>query len=119
MGTKIFTIILALLVVSSFSLFAAPKEANYVGSAKCKTCHNADKNGAQYKIWESKAHAKAYADLKTDAAKAKAKAAGIEDPLKSEKCLSCHTTAAGKKNVDASYDITEGVGCESCHGPGS
>jgi len=119
MGTRIFTLLMALVVVLSFSLNAAPKEAKFVGAKKCKTCHNADKNGAQYKKWGKTAHAKAYADLKTDAAKEKAKAAGVEDPLKNDKCLSCHATAAGKKNVDKSYAVDEGVGCESCHGAGS
>ena len=119
MASKVLTVILAILVVFSLSVFAGEKEAKYVGSKKCKTCHNADKNGAQYKLWSSKAHAKAYTDLKSESAKEKAKVAGVEDPLKSDDCLSCHTTAHGKKNVDKSYDIEEGVGCEACHGPGS
>jgi nitrate/TMAO reductase-like tetraheme cytochrome c subunit len=109
-----------------FSLYAlfgfaqdAKKEFNYLGSTKCKTCHNAAKNGQQYKLWSSKPHAKAYEDLKSESAKKKAQVAGVEDPLKSEVCLSCHSTAFGKKNVEASYKVEEGVGCEACHGPGS
>ena len=43
----------------------------------------------------------------------------VKEPLKDEKCLSCHSTAFGKKNLNTSYKIEEGVGCESCHGPGS
>ena len=37
---------------------------------------------------------------------------GIDDPQKSEKCLNCHVTGHG-------VAVEEGVGCESCHGPGS
>ncbi len=117
MGTKILTLMLALIVVMSMTVYAG--DAKYVGAAKCKTCHNADKNGAQFKKWSNEAHSKAYEVLKSESAAKKAKAAGIEDPLKSDNCLACHTTAHGKKNVDKSYKIEEGVGCESCHGPGS
>ena len=118
MGTKFLTLMLAILVVMSMTVYAGD-EAKYVGSKKCKTCHNADKNGGQYKLWSSKAHAKAYEALKSESAKKKAKEAGVEDPLKSDNCLACHTTTHGKKNVDKKYKIEEGVGCESCHGPGS
>ena len=44
---------------------------------------------------------------------------GVKDPLTDQKCLSCHSTAGGAKNVEASYKVDEGVGCEACHGPGS
>ena len=43
MGTKFLTIMLAILVVMSMAVYAGD-EAKYVGSKKCKTCHNADKN---------------------------------------------------------------------------
>jgi nitrate/TMAO reductase-like tetraheme cytochrome c subunit len=114
---------LGITIFALYSLFGfaqnPKKELNYIGSIKCKTCHNATKNGAQYKLWASRPHAKAYEVLKGESAKKKAQAAGVEDPLKSENCLSCHTTAYGKKNVEASYKLEEGVGCEACHGPGS
>lgn len=118
MTTKILTTMLVVLVVISMTVFAGD-DPKYVGSKKCKTCHNSDKNGAQFKKWSSEKHSKAYEALKSESAKKKAKAAGIEDPLTSDNCLSCHTTAHGKKNVDKSFKIDEGVGCESCHGPGS
>ena len=102
MATKIFTIMMAILVIFAFTVYGEGKEAKYIGAKKCKTCHNSDKNGAQYKKWSGEKHSKAYEALKSESAKAKAKAAGVEDPLTSEKCLSCHTTAAGKKNVDKS-----------------
>ncbi len=122
MRNKILVSALLAIFVMSFASMAGSgdKEFKYVGAKKCKTCHNSDKNGAQFKLWSGKAHAKAYESLKSDAAKEKAKAAKVEgDPTKSEVCLGCHTTAGTKKNVDKSYSIDEGVGCEACHGPGS
>lgn len=115
---KIFSIVMLILFSFVMIGFAADKP-EYVGASKCKACHNSDKKGAQFKKWESTKHASAYTDLKGDNAKKKAEAMGVKDPLKDEKCLSCHTTASGAKNVETSYKIDEGVGCEACHGPGS
>jgi len=112
-----------LLVIFAFSLVAfAEDKPEYVGANKCKTCHKAEKNGQQFKIWSEKSHAKAYNDLKSKGAAEKIKAAGLAegtDATKAEACLTCHSTAFGKKNIAKTFDIEEGVSCEACHGPGS
>jgi len=118
MFNKVISLSVIVLLVLSMIAFAADKP-EYVGASKCKTCHKAEKNGAQYLKWESKKHSKAYESLKSDEAKKKAEVMGVKDPLKDEKCLSCHTTAYGAKNVAKSFKIEEGVSCEACHGPGS
>lgn len=118
MFTKIFSLSIILLFVLSMIVYAADKP-EYVGANKCKICHKAEKNGAQYLKWQKQKHSKAYEALKSDGAKKKAEAMGVKDPLKDEKCLSCHTTAYGSKNLAKSYKIEEGVTCEACHGPGS
>ena len=114
-------VILGLMIIFLFSImsFAQTKEAKYVGTIKCKTCHNTAKNGEQFKIWQGSNHAKAYENLKSDEAKKKAAVMGVKDPLTSDKCLACHSTAAGKKNIDTGFSAAEGVTCEACHGPGS
>jgi hypothetical protein len=118
MYNKLFTFVLLIFFTLTLISFAADKP-EYVGSTKCKTCHKAEKNGQQYKLWTEKKHAQAYKDLKSDNAKEKAKVMGVKDPLKDEKCLSCHSTAYGKKNIAKSFKIEDGVSCEACHGPGS
>jgi hypothetical protein len=96
------------------------KEFLYIGSKKCSMCHKTAKQGEQYKIWSESKHASAYSNLASEAGKQKAKKLGVPDPQKSEKCLSCHTTAPGNKDLWDKGSITyEGVGCETCHGPGS
>jgi hypothetical protein len=79
----------------------------YIGAEKCKMCHNKAEKGEQYNKWMAGPHAKAMESLKGDDAT-------------NQKCLKCHSTAAG---VDAKLVATikteEGVSCESCHGPGS
>ncbi|HXF48248.1 MAG TPA: cytochrome c family protein [Verrucomicrobiae bacterium] len=103
-------------------VFAGPAGAGfkYVGADKCKTCHNTQAMGKMYDKWMQSAHAKAYATLASDTAKAVAKKMGIDDPQKSEKCLKCHTTdyEAHKAQAPDMAWVAEGIGCEQCHGPG-
>ena len=99
---------------------AAPAKLKYMGSLTCKMCHNLKSTGEQYNIWTASKHAMAYKDLAGDKAKEVAKAKGIEDAQKSDKCLKCHIIGFGATAVEKGpkYDIAEGVGCEACHGPG-
>ncbi|MFQ5705992.1 MAG: cytochrome c family protein [bacterium] len=93
----------------------------YGGVKTCKACHLVAKSGAQYKIWAKGPHARAYETLKTPKSQETAKKLGIDDPLKSEKCLKCHVTAFGVKASlkGPKLKLEEGVSCEACHGPGS
>lgn len=93
----------------------------YIGVGKCKMCHNTEKIGAQFKIWQSSKHAQAFADLASDTAKAVAKARGIDDPQKAPQCLRCHETGCGEPAAmfEATFNPQDGVQCESCHGAGS
>ena len=116
--------LLVLIAVAFVASMAAPATADnsYVGVGGCKMCHKKEATGDQFGLWSAGPHAKAYADLATDAAKEAAVAAGIEgNPQEAPECLKCHVTAAG---LDATmlgkkYTVEDGVGCESCHGPGS
>lgn len=117
----------------------APK-FEYVGANKCKVCHSSKKKGAQYKKWDTTAHAKSYKTLLTDEAKEIAKARGMEEePHLSGACLPCHVTGWEKGGYEIKDDTfwnpadddrkgkkaakrmlgLQSVGCEVCHGPGS
>jgi YVTN family beta-propeller protein len=92
----------------------------YVGSFVCGSCHQGPKMGYQLSLWRMSPHAQAYAVLSTPAGLEAAKKAGIEDPQKAPQCLRCHATAGTPGTPAAgTFDLREGVGCESCHGPGS
>ena len=81
-----------------------PKEAKFVGTKKCRSCHL-----KEYNTWRKTGHAKTYAHLEGPETK---------DP----DCLKCHTTGYGKPGGFVDIDKTPalvGTGCESCHGPGS
>jgi hypothetical protein len=124
-------VILSLAVISLGAVQAAgedqieakKKEAaehQYVGVAKCAMCHKSKARGNQVAIWKENRHSKAYETLASDASKKIAKEMGIEDPQKDGKCLKCHVTAYGvdEKLLGSKYKLEDGVGCESCHGPG-
>jgi len=100
---------------------AAPAKLKYMGALSCKGCHNLEKTtGKQFDIWAASKHAMAYKDLASEKSKEVAKAKGIGDAQKSAKCLKCHITGFGAtaEEKGPKYDITEGVTCEACHGPG-
>ena len=98
----------------------AVANATYMGSRACRACHMSAAQGEMYKIWESSSHAKAYATLATDEAKAVAAGLNIGNPQEAEACLKCHSTVGGvpSSRVHARFDVSEGVGCEACHGAG-
>lgn len=95
-------------------------QRTFEGVARCKTCHRKEEDGQQFAIWEASAHAKAFAALASDEAKAIGAEKGIENPQEADECLKCHVTGHGvaEEFLGKRYDIADGVGCESCHGPG-
>ncbi len=106
------TTVLAMLIVAAFAFMlnglmaqdaakadapkADAKKFDYVGDAKCKMCHK-----VEHTSWLTTAHAKAWNSLKPE-------------EQKKEECIVCHSTG---KAADGT--LITGVGCESCHGPGS
>jgi len=92
----------------------------YIGAAKCKMCHNKPPKGEQYKKWMEGPHANAMKTLSTDKAKEIATAKGIADPTTDAACIKCHSTMGHiDSKLTAGLKASEGVSCESCHGPGS
>ena len=119
-------IVCAFLAVSVLYALAASapaeeKQRMYVGSDKCMMCHKTEAQGSQYPIWQKSAHAKAYEVLAGEAAKAAGAKANVAEPQKAAECLKCHVTAYGvdAKCLGEKCNAAQGVGCESCHGPGA
>jgi len=82
------------------------QDHDFVGSKKCKMCHNKPATGEQFKQWAASKHAHAMESLKGD-------------EKTNPKCLKCHSTAASAKPERiAGLTVEEGVSCESCHGAG-
>lgn len=94
---------------------------HYVGVKNCKKCHSSAAKGAQFKQWSESKHSQAFLVLASPKALEIAAAKGIKDPQKAKECLECHVTGHGAdaSMFEATYSDSAGVGCESCHGPGS
>ena len=101
---------------------AAQEAHQYVGAAKCKTCHGKELIGDQYTAWKTKdPHHRAFATLKAEASRAIAAQRGLATPAhEAPECLECHVTAFGAPamQIATQLDPALGVQCESCHGPG-
>lgn len=88
---------------------AAFRGATYVGSEKCKRCHE-----SAYKVWKDSPHSRAYQTL-VDAKRPSLRQFDGE-------CILCHVTGFSYEGGFRSAEKTpflENNGCENCHGPGS
>ena len=115
-------------IVAAFiaALFASapPPPADqptYVGMKICSQCHSTPKSGKQADIWSKSKHADAYNALTSPKALEIGKAKGIANPAESKECLECHSLGktVAPEMLGASFDIKNGVQCETCHGAGS
>jgi len=92
---------------------------NYVGSAKCQSCHDASYDDS-WRVWRNSDHAKAWTSIAETSIPTR-----IYDP----ECVSCHVVGW---NPEEKYPYSSGfsnekgkitqdlvnIGCENCHGPG-
>ncbi len=95
----------------------------YVGVNTCVgACHNNESQGDQMRIWKESAHSRAFLDLQTEAADSIAISKGYITPAaETPQCVKCHVlgTDIDESLLLGSFDKSQGVQCESCHGPGS
>lgn len=76
------------------------ERAEFVGSQACAECH-----ASEHEIWAGSPHSAAFETLRT------------KDRHADADCQRCHTTGFGETGGFPA-DGMNGVGCESCHGPG-
>ena len=84
--------------------------STYVGSDKCKQCHQ-----AAFGIWANSGHAQAYNSLVNKAVRPTLRQFDGE-------CVRCHVTGFGYESGFVNQAATPklvNVGCEACHGPAS
>jgi hypothetical protein len=115
-------VVLAVLGVAGLAFAAEDTRPvrQYLGVAKCKTCHSSAKKGGQYKVWSESKHAHAFLELASPKALEIAAKKDIKDPQKAPECLQCHVTGYGEPadHFAASFSESLGVQCETCHGAG-
>ena len=73
----------------------------------------------EYVVWSRlDKHARAYNVLLNERSRSIASKLGLSKPAhESKECLDCHTHNPTAERTDARHKITDGVGCEGCHGP--
>jgi hypothetical protein len=112
--------IISMICMVFFLVSLVSAQNKYIGADKCKMCHNKPATGDQYAKWLASGHAQAIKTLSSPKSLEYAKKNGIADPAKEAKCLKCHSTFdRAAANLRGGILATEGVSCESCHGPGS
>jgi hypothetical protein len=104
----------------------APK---YTGPGSCASpsCHGSVQPRAdtavqqnEYSTWVIKdKHARAAAVLTNPVATRMAKMLGLERADNAPRCLACHALDAPEDERARTFDFTDGVSCEACHGPAS
>jgi hypothetical protein len=113
-------------------LFAASAveriEANvHTGVATCSNsvCHGATQPFKDSNVWQSEfarwqeydPHStKAYQALRSPAGQAIARKLGLGDATTAKVCLDCHTDNVPEDKRGERFHLTDGVGCEACHG---
>lgn len=123
----------ALAVLALAALYPASTaigNGTFEGVATCagSTCHGrAEGNGAvvrqdEIATWQepsspSGAHSRAYAVLGGRRGQQIAASLGLGNAQSAPACLGCHATNAPAGQRGAKFTLTDGVGCESCHGP--
>ncbi|HUS24956.1 MAG TPA: multiheme c-type cytochrome [Candidatus Binatia bacterium] len=98
----------------------------HLGAATCagSTCHGANRPAAkgnvlgnEFPTWETKdAHSNAYKLLLTPAGARIAKNLGLKSAGSAPECLTCHTDFVPEARRALRYQVSDGVGCEGCHG---
>ena len=102
-------------------------EANaHLGPATCATsqCHGksapvADRNVHldEYTFWiDQDYHSVSYRTLQNDESKAMARKLGLESARTADICLDCHADNVPVEKRGPKFTLSDGVGCEACHG---
>lgn len=98
----------------------------HLGVASCagSTCHGSVEPWAksnvrqdEYVTWQREdKHAKAYSVLLNEESKRIARNLGLADAHTAEECLICHSDYVAPEMRGTTFQISDGVGCEACHG---
>ncbi len=104
----------------------ATTDAVHLGVASCagNNCHGAVEpfktsrvGQNEYLIWSQKdKHSKAFAVLGEERGRRIAANLGLPDAEHAELCLGCHTDNVPPARRGQQFKLSDGVGCETCHG---
>ncbi len=132
LGLAAAALAIALLVEPAAPGSAQGSGARYEGVATCagSTCHGrAEGNGEvvrqdEIATWQEPssvagAHSRAFAVLASPRGRQIAASLGLGAPTSAPACLGCHATYEPGSPKGPRFQLSDGVGCESCHGASS
>ena len=99
-----------------------PEFPLYMGREVCVECHALQGQAKPCALDAPPKHLEAYEALtRAEAADVAALSGVFEQPTRSLLCLGCHATGsdAGPRWMAGTFDISDGVQCEACHGYGT
>jgi hypothetical protein len=122
-------VLILVLVPAAARAQAPPHAAIHLGVASCagSNCHGATRPSKgsyveqnEYLIWaKSDKHHQAYTVLLGARSRRIARNLGIANAATAPLCLNCHTDYVPPDRRGPQYQISDGVGCEACHGGAS
>jgi Cytochrome c554 and c-prime len=117
------------ITVAQSGAAASPGAGKYTGPGSCAStaCHGAitpqninEVLQNEYSIWiVQDKHARAYNALTGAIGERMAGILGVGKAEAAPKCLACHALNPPADLRSRTFDVSEGVSCESCHGPAS
>jgi len=107
----------------------APEPSKYTGPGSCSSpsCHGGVQARGEtsvlqneYSTWVVRdKHAHSFINLTNPVGLRMAKIMGLPKPDAAPRCLACHALDVPVDMRARTFDLTDGVGCENCHGPAS
>jgi hypothetical protein len=115
------------LACGAVAMAADPPKYTGPGSCSSPSCHGGVQARSDTDVWQNEystwvvkdKHAQAYAVLSSPVAVRMAKILELPSPITAPKCLACHALDVPIADRARTFDLTDGVSCESCHGPAS
>ena len=97
---------------------------NGVATCAGSMCHGAVKKHKQtdiqhneYILWDRRdAHSRAYSKLFNEDFKAITRKLGLKEPYEEPVCLACHASNVPESLRGSKFLMSDGIGCETCHG---
>jgi hypothetical protein len=115
------------LASSAFAQSTAVGRYNGPGGCASSSCHGSIQPKQitrvaqnEYSIWAGQdKHARAYQTLSNPVSLRIGKILNVGRPDQAQKCLACHALSVSREQRAESFELLDGVSCESCHGPAS
>jgi hypothetical protein len=121
--------LLVALLSTSFALCFAADPPKYTGPGSCASpsCHGGVAPRSDNSVWQNEystwvvkdKHSQAFTALSLPVAVRMAKILGLPNAFSAPKCLACHALDVPEAERARTFDASDGVSCENCHGPAS